>query len=479
MVGEDQVVDDVLLLPGAPEADSQDLILEFPSESEKPSIESSIFTIDAAPPIAPTGPKWVPSPASSVNRWDVWGARTRQLFGRIAAASVVAWEIAIRLLVSAGVRFGSAAARLWRQMRPFFGRIAAASVVAWEIASQLLVSAGVRFGSAAARLWAQRRPLFGRIAAASVVAAKTASRLLVSARASFRAAGLMLRQAPSPPSAVNRWDVSGARMRQLQKRASAAAVVGVEAASRLLASARARFTTVVSTVRLPDRGNHGHVTVAPWLAIARRHAALIAVIAVPLVVRLVGPASQSPGVGLPTLAAVALPQGQWPMAASPVLPGDGQSTRLRQPPSAGQSLDTLKPAPGGQLAASSRPVDPFRDDRSAIQMTLSGYRDAFSTLNVGAVTAVWPTVDVATLQRQFARIDDQNLEYEQCDISIADATATATCTGVIESGFRKGQRRLHSARTQWRFTLEKKAKQWLIRTVSTERSGGTSAAAAG
>jgi hypothetical protein len=439
MVGEDQVVDDVLLLPGAPEADSQDLILEFPSESEKPSIESSIFTIDAAPPIAPTGPKWVPSPASSVNRWDVWGARTRQLFGRIAAASVVAWEIA----------------------------------------SQLLVSAGVRFGSAAARLWAQRRPLFGRIAAASVVAAKTASRLLVSARASFRAAGLMLRQAPSPPSAVNRWDVLGARMRQLQKRASAAAVVGVEAASRLLASARARFTTVVSTVRLPDRGNHGHVTVAPWLAIARRHAALIAVIAVPLVVRLVGPASQSPGVGLPTLAAVALPQGQWPMAASPVLPGDGQSTRLRQPPSAGQSLDTLKPAPGGQLAASSRPVDPFRDDRSAIQMTLSGYRDAFSTLNVGAVTAVWPTVDVATLQRQFARIDDQNLEYEQCDISIADATATATCTGVIESGFRKGQRRLHSARTQWRFTLEKKAKQWLIRTVSTERSGGTSAAAAG
>jgi hypothetical protein len=439
-----------------PAAASQDLILEFQPESERPSI----FTIEVAPPIAPASEQPAPSPASSVNRWDVWRAPMRRLFGRISAACVATANSASRLLVSAGARVTSAA-HLLRPTPP-----STFSVNRWDV-------------------WrARMRRLSGRISAARVAAAESASRRLVSAGARVTSAAHMLR--PTPPStfSVNRRDVWRARMRQFAQRTSAAKAVGAENASRLLASAKARFTSVALAVRVPDRGYRGHVTGTRWLAIARRHAALIAVIAVPLVVKLIGPASQSPqgsremsvGVGLPTLAAGALPREQWPMAASPVVPGESPSMRLRPPASAGQSLSTSKPAPGGQLAASPRPVDPFLDDRRAIQTVLSSYRDALSTLDVHAVAAVWPTADIATLQRQFARIDDQNLEYEQCGISVGNAKATATCSGVIESGFRAGQRRLHSARTQWRFTLEKKSKRWLIRTVATERSGGTSAA---
>jgi hypothetical protein len=427
MVDQDEGVFDLPLRRRAsPDAASQDLILEFRSE------QPSIFTIEVAPPIAPDSQPPGFLPAWPANRGDAWRAHLRRLFERISAVAAAAAGIASRGLASARTQFTPAA----RTMRA--ASASALSVNRWDA-------------------WQTRMHRFSRRRSASRAAAvEIASRLLASASARFRATALVGRE-----------------------RISAAGVAAAAIASRLLAAARAEFTSTALAVR--RRGDDGHLTVAPWWGLSRSRVALIGIIAVPVFVRLFGPASEpsqlvpgtremSAGVGLPTLTAVALPREQWPMAASPVLPGESPS--LAQPARAEPPQAALKAAPG----TSPRPVDPLRDDRRAIQTVLGGYRDALSTLDVHAVAAVWPTADVAALQRQFARIDDQNLEYERCGISIADATATASCTGVIESGLRAGQRRLHSARMQWRFTLEKKAKRWLIRTVSTERSVGTSAA---
>jgi hypothetical protein len=106
-------------------------------------------------------------------------------------------------------------------------------------------------------------------------------------------------------------------------------------------------------------------------------------------------------------------------------------------------------------------------ERRAVQETLNGYRDAVSTLDAGAVAVVWPSANVDALRRQFAGIKDQNLEFEQCRISIADVRADASCSGVIERGLVPRARRPHTLRTQWRFTLERAGHRWLIRSVDT------------
>jgi hypothetical protein len=106
-------------------------------------------------------------------------------------------------------------------------------------------------------------------------------------------------------------------------------------------------------------------------------------------------------------------------------------------------------------------------DRHAVQATLNGYRDALSTLDAGAVAAVWPSANVDALRRQFAGIKDQNLDFDQCRISIGEVRADALCSGVIETGLVPRSRRPHSSRVRWQFTLERTGHRWLIRSVAT------------
>jgi hypothetical protein len=108
-----------------------------------------------------------------------------------------------------------------------------------------------------------------------------------------------------------------------------------------------------------------------------------------------------------------------------------------------------------------------RNDTRAIQAVLNRYRDAMSVLDVGAVRTVWPTADVNALRAGFARRVEQNVEFDGCRISPQEDGATASCAGVIESGFSAGNRRPIVERTRWDFTLRKMGTQWRITTVGT------------
>jgi hypothetical protein len=105
------------------------------------------------------------------------------------------------------------------------------------------------------------------------------------------------------------------------------------------------------------------------------------------------------------------------------------------------------------------------NDRRAIQAVLNRYRDALSILDVAAVRAVWPSVDVAAVRSSFARVVDQNVEFEACRISSTRVQATASCAGVLESGLNPGQRRPRSERKRWQFTLHKSGNRWRITNV--------------
>ena len=100
-------------------------------------------------------------------------------------------------------------------------------------------------------------------------------------------------------------------------------------------------------------------------------------------------------------------------------------------------------------------------DAAAIRAVVNRYRDAMSTSDVQAVQAVWPRTDVNAVRREFAR-GEQNLDFEACRVSSTGTSANVSCVGVIESGFRPGQRRPRLEKRRWEFTLHKVGTGWII-----------------
>ena len=124
-------------------------------------------------------------------------------------------------------------------------------------------------------------------------------------------------------------------------------------------------------------------------------------------------------------------------------------------------------------AASSRPNVPAerlrrRNDQRAIQAVLNRYRDAVSTLDAAAVRAVWPTANVTVVRSEFAGLAEQNIDFESCRIASTGPRAAASCAGVVESGFRAGDRRPQSERKRWQFTLHRTGERWTILAVRTQ-----------
>lgn len=168
-------------------------------------------------------------------------------------------------------------------------------------------------------------------------------------------------------------------------------------------------------------------------------------------------------------AAVATPSTPAPVVAASATPA---SASPATPPAPAPRTTAVAPnAPTMAAAAAPGPAPAqgpaSRAERVAIQAAVNRYRDAFSMLDAEAVRAIWPSADVATLRRQFAAIPDQNVEFDGCRISSSSTTATASCTGLVESGLKPGERRPQSRRASWHFTLQKTGARWLIRTVQT------------
>jgi hypothetical protein len=127
------------------------------------------------------------------------------------------------------------------------------------------------------------------------------------------------------------------------------------------------------------------------------------------------------------------------------------------------------PAASASAAAPATKRPSVRADPRAIQAVLNRYRDAISTLDFAAVRAVWPSADIEALRKEFAGVRDQNVEFEACRISSIDAGASALCAGVVESGFRPGDRRPRVERRRWEFTLRRFGAGWQITDVHSPR----------
>lgn len=105
------------------------------------------------------------------------------------------------------------------------------------------------------------------------------------------------------------------------------------------------------------------------------------------------------------------------------------------------------------------------NDTGAIHTVLGRYRNAFSGLDSGAARAVWPSVDVRALDRAFDRLEEQALEFENCEIDVNGPRAVASCEGSARYVPKVGNRNAQVAARQWRFNLRKVNEAWLIEEV--------------
>ena len=118
--------------------------------------------------------------------------------------------------------------------------------------------------------------------------------------------------------------------------------------------------------------------------------------------------------------------------------------------------DSAGPAPA-PLAA------PNETDK--IGGVLTRYRGAFNALDSSAARGVWPTVDERALDRAFARLEQQEVAFDRCDIDVAGVHAAARCTGSARYVPKVGSRTPQTTTREWRFNLQKVDDRWVIEDV--------------
>ena len=118
------------------------------------------------------------------------------------------------------------------------------------------------------------------------------------------------------------------------------------------------------------------------------------------------------------------------------------------------------------LAPRSSPaVTPPGSETGAVQSVLHRFQRAYTDLNAGVVKAVWPSVDEKTLRRAFDQLEQQDAVFDRCRIDVTGVRAVAACDGYSRYIPKVGSKTPQVVSRHWRFTLEKAASEWTIRTV--------------
>jgi ketosteroid isomerase-like protein len=116
--------------------------------------------------------------------------------------------------------------------------------------------------------------------------------------------------------------------------------------------------------------------------------------------------------------------------------------------------------PSHRLAV--EPSPPRLTDEQSIRAVLQKYRAAYERLDADAARRVWPSVDVRALSRAFNGLRAQQLDFQQCDVKVRDAGASASCRGSATYVPRVGSQETRSEPRRWTFRFEKATSGWVI-----------------
>jgi hypothetical protein len=124
-------------------------------------------------------------------------------------------------------------------------------------------------------------------------------------------------------------------------------------------------------------------------------------------------------------------------------------------------------APPPPPAAAAAPiVSPIVLEQNAVLETLRGYTQAYEALDVKATAAVWPSVDRRALARAFSTLKSQQLELDDCKVTIADTNATTRCRGVVEYVRKIGGGEPRTGHQDLVFKMRKLGSDWYIDEVN-------------
>lgn len=129
---------------------------------------------------------------------------------------------------------------------------------------------------------------------------------------------------------------------------------------------------------------------------------------------------------------------------------ESPAVSLREPPS--------EPVP------SPAPVvpEPGQRELAAVQRVLDRFRQMYAQLDASAATSIWPSVDSRALERIFARLQQQELNFDGCAIAVSESTATAQCTGWLHYVPRVGNPEPRYERHSWTIELQRTNETWAI-----------------
>lgn len=134
----------------------------------------------------------------------------------------------------------------------------------------------------------------------------------------------------------------------------------------------------------------------------------------------------------------------------------------RVPAEAISSASLSAPAATTREDAAEASLWPAADPTREVGETLRRYADAYSRLDAAAARQVWPTVNERALARAFEGLASQGLAFDQCDVQVQGAEATAACRGRAQYVPKVGSREVVTERRLWTFRLRKADSGWLI-----------------
>ena len=162
--------------------------------------------------------------------------------------------------------------------------------------------------------------------------------------------------------------------------------------------------------------------------------------------------------------APAVPAAATPAVTSPIVAPSAVTPSAVVPAAAApRPADIARAEAATEDAAALADVE--SDAADEIDGVLTQYRGAFNTLDSAAARGVWPTVDERALDRAFARLQQQEVAFDRCDIDVAGVRAAARCTGSARFVPKVGSRTAQTSSREWRFNLQKVDDRWVIEAV--------------
>jgi hypothetical protein len=108
---------------------------------------------------------------------------------------------------------------------------------------------------------------------------------------------------------------------------------------------------------------------------------------------------------------------------------------------------------------------PNPTDISAVESILARYRSAFAALDVKAVQAFWPSVNVPALDNAFAQLQLQRFDFDKCQIDITGPRANALCGGTARFVTKIGSHNIRVEPRRWAFHLIRIGGIWIMEGV--------------